>query len=182
MPPWVNIPNSLTVLRLLLVPLVIRDIIDGNHLRALAVFAIAALTDLLDGASARRFRSTTPAGAYLDPIADKCLLSGAFLALAAAGLVPRWLVFVIFGRDIYILCAVGLLLWSTSLRRFPPSVWGKLSTFVQIVTAVVCMARNALPVPVLETLSSAMLWPCTAFTLWSGVHYTWKGVQLARAH
>jgi cardiolipin synthase len=182
MPRWVNVPNSFTLLRLFLIPLVIVAIVDGNHLRALVLFACAALTDIMDGAAARHFQRTTQVGAYLDPIADKGLLSGVFLALAAASLVPVWFVAVVFGRDLYILFAAALLLRFTSLRNFAPSIWGKASTFVQIVTAVTVMARNAFSFQVLDTLSSAILWPCAAFTLWSGIHYTWRGVQLARAH
>jgi cardiolipin synthase (CMP-forming) len=182
MPQWANVPNLFTALRLLLAPFVIEAILAGNHQRALVLFACAAITDIMDGAAARHFGLTTQTGAYLDPVADKCLLSGVFLALAAAGLIPLWFVAVIFGRDLYILCAVGFLLWLTTVRRFPPSVWGKASTFVQIVTATVWMARNVLRFPVLDTLSAAMLWPCAAFTVWSGIHYTWRGLQLARAH
>lgn len=182
MPVWMNVPNLFTLLRLILVPFVIAAILGGDHGRALLLFCCAAFTDVLDGAAARHLGLTTQMGAYLDPVADKCLLSGAFLALAVAGLVPRWFVVIVFGRDIYILFAVGFLLWLTTLRSFPPSVWGKVSTFVQVVTAVLLLARNWLSTPVLNALSSAMLWPCAAFTLWSGVHYTWRGVQLARAH
>jgi cardiolipin synthase len=181
MPRWVNVANLLTLLRILLVPFVIFAILDGDHGRALLLFACAAVTDMLDGFAARRFGLATQAGLYLDPIADKCLLSGVFLALASARLVPRWLVVVIFGRDLYILCAAGFLLWLTPVRSFPPSVWGKASTFVQIVTAVICMTRNVLELPVLDAVSSAILWLCAAFTIWSGLHYTWRGVHLARA-
>lgn len=181
MPRWVNVANLLTLLRLLLVPFVVVAILDGHHVRALLLFACAAVTDVLDGLAARRFDLATQAGLYLDPIADKCLLSGVFLALASARLVPRWLVAVIFGRDLYLLCAAGFLLWLTPVRSFPPSIWGKASTFVQIVTAVVCMTRNVLELPVLDALSSAILWLCAAFTIWSGLHYTWRGLHLARA-
>jgi len=182
MPLWVNVPNLFTLLRLLLVPFVILAILAGNHERALVLFACAAVTDIMDGATARYFGMTTQTGAYLDPIADKCLLSGVFLALAGARLVPLWFVAVIFGRDLYILFGAGFLLWLTPLRSFPPTVWGKASTFVQVVTAVVWMARNVLPFPILEALAAAIVWPCAGFTLWSGLHYTWRGVQLARAH
>src|SRR5215469_14865793 len=151
MPPWVNVPNLLTLVRLILAPLVIQAILDSRHVLALAIFAAAAFTDYLDGAAARRFGIATQAGAYLDPIADKCLLSGVFLALAVA--------------------TVMLL---TSIRRFPPSIWGKVSTFVQIVTAVIWMARDAFPCPPLNFLSFLSLWPCAGCTLWSGLHYTWR--------
>jgi cardiolipin synthase (CMP-forming) len=182
MPRWLNIPNSFTLLRLVLVPFIIQAVIDGRHFTALAIFAIAAFTDLLDGAAARHFKSTTQAGAYLDPIADKCLMSGVFLALAAASIVPWWFVAIIFGRDLYILLAVAAIMLFTPLRRFPPTIWGKLSTFVQIVTAVAWMARNAFPIRVLDLLAGAILWPCVGFTVWSGIHYTWRGIQVARAH
>ena len=115
-------------------------------------------------------------GAYFDPIADKVLMSGVFLALALAKSVPWWFVGIVFGRDIYILLAVLIILMLSKKRDFPPSVWGKISTFVQIVTAVVVMAQ----IPGLE-FSTAILWPCVAFTVWSGVHYTWRGVQVVRA-
>jgi cardiolipin synthase (CMP-forming) len=182
MPRWLNIPNLFTLLRLALVPFVIQCILSGRHFAALALFAAAAATDLLDGAAARHFASSTQAGAYLDPIADKCLLSGVFLALAAASILPWWFVAIIFGRDLYILLAVAAIMLLTPVRRFPPSTWGKLSTFVQIVTAVAWMARDVLPYPVLDLFSSAMLWPCVGFTIWSGLHYTWRGIQVARAH
>ena len=174
MPRWINVPNGFTALRLALVPFVILAILRGRHVLALELFAAAAATDVLDGAAARRFGTATRIGAYLDPIADKCLLSGVFLALAAAGAAPWWLVGVIFGRDIYILLGAGLAMGLTSSRRFPPSVWGKISTFVQVVTAVSLMARGVFHNGVADGVSAAMPWPCAAFTIWSGVHYTWR--------
>jgi cardiolipin synthase len=180
MPRWLNVANLFTALRLVLVPFIILAILNGNHIRALVLFAGAALTDALDGIAARELGSTTRLGAYLDPIADKCLLSGVFLALAVAHLAPVWLVALVFGRDLYILAAVGFLLWLTPVRRFPPSVWGKVSTFVQVLTVTVWLSRNAASLSILELLSDAIQWPCAAFTVWSGIHYTWRGLRLAR--
>jgi cardiolipin synthase (CMP-forming) len=177
MPAWFNVPNLFTLLRILLVPFVIQAILAGRHTLALAVFAAAAVTDVIDGAAARRLGVSTQAGAYLDPIADKCLLSGVYLALAAAGTVPWWLVIVIFGRDIYILLGAAAFILFTPIRKLPPSIWGKASTFVQISTAVVCMASNVLQTGLLKALSSAMLWPCAGLTIWSGAHYTLRGIR-----
>src|SRR5579885_2536958 len=142
MPRWLNIPNCFTVLRIVLVPFIIQSVFNERHVTALILFACAAITDSIDGAVARRFGAITRTGAYLDPIADKCLLSGVFLSLAASSILPWWFVSIIFGRDLYILLAVALILLFTPVRRFPPSVWGKLSTFIQILTAVAWMARN----------------------------------------
>jgi cardiolipin synthase (CMP-forming) len=175
---WVNIANLLTAVRLVLVPFIIAAIIEHHHVRALVLFACAALTDGLDGFAARATGLTTRLGAYLDPIADKCLLSGVFLALAAAGLTPVWFVAIIFGRDFYILAGSVILLWLTRVRSFPPSFWGKASTLVQVSTATVWLAADATASALLETIASAMLWPCAAFTVWSGVHYTWRGLSL----
>jgi cardiolipin synthase len=181
MPRWVNLANFFTLLRLALVPFILRDIVDGSHVRALVLFFLAALTDLIDGTLARTISGTTQAGAYLDPIADKCLMSGVFLALGAAAVVPWWFVAIVFGRDIVILLGVLGVMALTSVRKFPPSQWGKLSTFVQIVTAIAWMVRNALPIPVLVAISDATLWVCVAFTLVSGLDYIRRGVHLIRA-
>jgi len=182
MPAWVNPPNLLTLLRLLLVPIIIHYIVDGRYLLAGWLFGAAAFTDILDGAVARGLNVSTQVGAYLDPIADKCLLSGVYLALAWAHLVPWWLVAIIFGRDVYILLAVGMFMLFTPVRRFPPSIWGKVSTFVQICTAVIWMARVIFGTRVLAELSTAILWPCVGFTVWSGLDYTWKGFLVYRKY
>jgi cardiolipin synthase len=180
MPPWINPPNLFTLLRLLLTPLVAWAILARRPVLALFLFAIAAFTDYLDGATARRLRLITPSGAVLDPLADKCLLSGVFLALAAAGMVPWWLVAVVFGRDLYILLGAGIMLLTTPIRQFPPSIWGKVSTCVQIATILTWMVRNIWNLWLIRNLASAGVWICAAFTLWSGIHYTWRGVQTVR--
>jgi cardiolipin synthase len=180
MPRW--IPNFFTLSRLLLVPVIIRAILTRRATEAAVLFACAAATDVIDGATARAFRITSQFGAYMDPIADKALLSGVFLALALAGDIPWWLVLIIFGRDLYLLSAVAVLMWLTPRRKFAPSIWGKASTFVQILTALCWMARNMLGAPPLNAISTVMLWPCAAVTIWSGLEYTWRGLQLARVH
>jgi cardiolipin synthase len=181
MPRWLNLANCITLVRLALVPFVIGAILDGRNVRALELFALAALSDILDGAVARHISAPTQAGAYLDPIADKCLLSGVFVALAAARSVPWWFVVVVFGRDLYILAGAAIVMAKTRVRRFPPSIWGKASTFVQICAAVVWMAKDVLGKASVADLAALMLWISTAFTVWSGVHYTWRGIQNLRA-
>ena len=169
-----NAANLLTIARIAATPFVILWILNGSHFRALALLALAALTDFLDGAVARKFSLSTRLGAYLDPIADKLLLSGVFVALGVAHLAPWWLIILIFGRDLYILLGVGIILALTSFRKFPPSVWGKVSTFVQIVTALICLVQ--------KPVSPALFWPCGIFTLGSGIHYTVRSIITLRTH
>ena len=97
------------------------------------LFIIIGITDVVDGFLARRFGASSRLGAYLDPIADKVLLSGTFLVLALTGAIEWWLAAVVLGRDVLILAAAGVLYLVTARRNFPPSPWGKISTFVQIV-------------------------------------------------
>jgi cardiolipin synthase len=177
-----NIPNLLTIARFVLAPFIFRAILAGQHKEALVLFACAALTDGLDGMLARRFRQTTSAGAFLDPIADKLLLSGVYLALAIAGSVPWWLVIVIVGRDIFLLVSSGIVMRFTDFRQFQPSVWGKLSTLVQIVCAIAWMVQNAGISPQLHSVAQALVWPTAAVTLWSGLYYIGRAFRFLRVH
>jgi cardiolipin synthase len=182
MPGWLNLANCFTLLRLALVPFVVVAILNFQGWRAVELFAAAAVTDILDGAAARRLGLASQTGAWLDPIADKFLLSGAFLALAAVRTVPWWFVAVVFGRDLYLLVTAGALMAFTHIRKFPPSRWGKASTFFQIAAAGLAMGRDMLNLGSLAGLAAVVLWVSTALTLWTGVHYTWRGVRVLRAH
>jgi cardiolipin synthase (CMP-forming) len=178
MPRWINVPNFFTLIRILLAPVVVAAILRGDLSAALAWFLAAGATDVIDGAVARRYGLMTSVGAYLDPIADKLLLSGSFLALAAAKVVPWWLVAVIFGRDFYILAGALAIMRLKHVCKFPPSIWGKLSTFIQVLTAVSWMARDLLLSNALERFATATIWACAAATIWSGIHYTWRSARL----
>lgn len=178
MPHWINLANFFTFLRLASVPFVVQATLAGQHTRALTILLIAGFTDLLDGAAARRMGAATQAGAYFDPIADKCLLCGVYLALAIARIVPWWFVALVVLRDLCILGAVAILMATTTLRRFPPSLLGKASTFFQIAAALVWMVRNAMPSPPLDAAATALLWVSAALTLVSGLDYTWRGTRM----
>src|SRR5437868_12755458 len=102
MPRWANFPNLITGCRLILAPFIVRAILSRQHRLALAIFAAAAATDLIDGLLARHLRLSTKTGAFLDPIADKVLLSSVYVSLAVIGSVPWWLVAIIFGRDLFL--------------------------------------------------------------------------------
>jgi cardiolipin synthase len=173
MPRWLNVANLFTFVRLIAVPFAMRSVLAGEHGRALAIVAVAALTDAVDGTLARRFGMATPQGAYFDPIVDKVFLSAIFVSLGVIGSAPWWIVIEIFARDVVILTASGLAMLLARQRRFPPSVWGKASTFLQIVYALWLMLANATGWGRPELL----MWPVAALTAFSGVHYIWRGVR-----
>src|SRR5512142_429807 len=116
-----NLPNFITLLRVALTPVAVRAIVARQFGQALAIVLAAAVTDGLDGLLARRLHAESRFGAYLDPIADKALLSASYLAFGISGAVPWWLVALIFGRDLLILAMAGAALLFTPFREFPPS-------------------------------------------------------------
>ena len=181
MPAWVNLPNLLTILRMAMVPVVVYFIVEGRYLLAGWLFGAAAFTDILDGLAARGMGVNTQVGAYLDPIADKCLLSGVFLALGWSRMVPRWMVAIVLGRDLYILLAASACLLWTPLRKFPPSLLGKASTFMQISTVVAWLVRDAYGTAPLVAAADILMWFAVALAFASGFEYTIRGVRLLRA-
>ncbi len=125
-------PNQLTLLRMVFVPFVVIELVDGHYLAALIIFVIAGLSDGLDGLLARRLKQQTLLGQYLDPIADKLLLSTMFLVLSILHNIPWKYTVVVFSRDISILAASAVLFAIAGLRDFRPSIFGKANTFSQI--------------------------------------------------
>ena len=171
-----NLPNLFTLARLVLTPFIAADILHNRYGRAIVLFSLAGISDVIDGFLARRLQASTSAGAYFDPIADKILLSAIYISLGVAGAMPWWMVAVVFGRDVLILVMAGYGLLFTQVRKFPPSVWGKISTFFQILAALVVMgARAGIPAPV--TLALCLM---LVGTIASGVHYVWRGIVLLR--
>ncbi len=141
----------------------------GHFNAALVAILVAGITDGLDGFLARRLRVSSRTGEILDPIADKVLLSCAFVALWLNGAVEGWLAGIVLGRDALILAAAGVALALSKMpRRFPPSLWGKLSTIAQISLVVTLAAR--IPEPVLGIVK----WTTAALTMGSFVHYGWR--------
>jgi len=172
----VTAANLFTLLRLLLAPWIAADILRSHWTRALIVFFAAGLTDVIDGFLARRFGHPTRVGAYFDPIADKILLVAIYVSLGVAQAIPRWMVALVFGRDLLILAMAAYGLLFTSVRKFPPSVWGKISTFFQISAALMVMLdRAGIWAPV--QLALALM---VAATIWSGIHYAWTGITVLR--
>jgi len=136
-------PNLLTLLRLFIVPFIVIEILDGEYPIAFALFLLAGITDALDGLLARWLSQKTTLGQYLDPIADKLLLSTLFLVLTHVNAIPRYVTVLVFSRDLGILMIATLLFATGALRDFRPSLLGKLNTLVQIIGLVAVMSERA---------------------------------------
>ena len=165
----------------MLVPVIIRELWISDFRLALMLVFIAGTTDAVDGYLARHFNWTTRVGAYLDPIADKLLLVSVYVMLAVDDVVPTWLVGLVLGRDVLILAIVGWGWFVARVRSFPPSVWGKASTFLQIVTALAAMSAQAFPAQIPEgTWKTGLVALTAAAAVWSGLDYAWRGMVVLR--
>ena len=179
-----QLPNALTTLRLLLAVPICLAILDERYESVLWLVLAAGISDGLDGWLARRLDATSRYGAIVDPLSDKALLSGAFFCFAFVGLLPWWLALVVVGRDVLIV--VGALAYHALYGRYEmaPSNWGKGSTFVQILFAVLVIVQQVVPILpelVIYGLEGALV----VTALVSGGHYVYiwgqKAAQARRA-
>ncbi len=136
-------PNLLTLLRLFIIPFLIISITDGRYRIAFALFLLAGISDGLDGLLARWLRQHTRLGEYLDPIADKLMMSTMFVTLTHVGLIPRYVTVLVFSRDLGILLIATLLFATGTLRNFRPSLFGKLNTVAQILGLIAVLCERA---------------------------------------
>ncbi len=174
-----NIPNTLTITRIVIIPVFITSIIYKRYDYSLYLFIIAAITDILDGLFARLKNQKTTLGTFLDPLADKFLLVTAFIVLSIYGLIPKWLTVIIISRDIVVITGWFLLYFITSTSRVEPSVLGKATIWMQsIFIAYVLIDNNLLFLPDMPPL---LLWMTAGITILSGLHYIYRGLKLTHA-
>jgi len=166
-------PNLLTLLRLFIIPFLVIEILDGHFGVAFALFMLAGISDGFDGLLARWLKQQTTLGLYLDPIADKLLLSTLFLVLTHVGLMPRYVTVLVFSRDLGILLISTLLFATNTLRDFRPSFFGKVNTVVQIVTLVAILAERALPNAQFPTVTTALVRSIAFLAPLSAAQYAW---------
>lgn len=174
----VNLANLITVARLLLVVPLIWLIATERLQAAFWLFLAAGVSDAVDGYIAKRFNSRTALGAYLDPLADKTLLDGIYLALAWAGWLPAWLALLVLSRDIMIVVGVILIRRRNSLYRARPLVIGKINTFSQIVLVAGVLAHTGGLVD-LGGLIAPLIGAVAITTVLSGAGYIGQGVRAA---
>ena len=166
-------PNLLTVMRLFIIPFLVIEILDGSYQTAFALFMLAGISDALDGLLARWLSQRTTLGLYLDPIADKLLLSTLFLVLTHVGLMPRYVTVLVFSRDLGILLIATLLFATNTLRDFRPSLFGKLNTLVQIIALVVILSHLAFAFPQSSFLGDCLVRAIAVLAPLSAAQYAW---------
>jgi cardiolipin synthase len=177
-----TLANQLTIARMVMIPLMITLVLSNHSAWAFVVFVFAGLSDFLDGVIARRYKQSSTLGSFLDPMADKLLMTACFIVLsipdhpqtfpefAAPNHIPIYLTIVTISRDVFIVLTALVIHLGTGLTRFPPSVLGKVTTLTQVAMIGFVLLFNALgrDAPV---LIQALSWLTLAATLASGLHY-----------
>ena len=164
-------PNQLTLLRMIFLPFIVINVVKHDFKWALALFILAGMSDGLDGLLARTLHQQTMLGQYLDPIADKLLMSTMFLVLSIEGMIPWKYTVVVFSRDVSILLISGVLFMIAGLRDFRPSIFGKANTFAQVAAIFFVLLLLVEPVRWVWIARTIFLRATFIFTIVSAVHY-----------
>jgi cardiolipin synthase (CMP-forming) len=171
--PFRTAPNLLTLLRICLAPFLVATILDGHYTLSFYLFVAAGLTDALDGTLARVLKQRSVLGQYLDPVADKLLLSTLFLVLMYQGLIPARVTVMVFGRDVGILIVSAILYAAVGRREFRPSILGKANTVAQVSAVAAVLLHQLTPAHWVAIVLLVALDATMALTVLSGLHYAW---------
>jgi cardiolipin synthase len=175
--PFRTAPNLLTLLRICLAPFLVTSILDERYGLSLGLFVAAGLTDALDGTLARVLKQRSMLGQYLDPVADKLLLSTLFLVLTHMGLIPARVTVLVFGRDLGILVVAAILYAAAGRREFSPSLLGKANTCVQVSAVAAVLLYQLLAVHWVAEVRIVMLDATMVLTVLSGLQYAWTAAR-----
>src|ERR1700740_481874 len=169
-----TVPNQITLLRLGFLPIFLILISYEHYGWALAVLVVAGLSDGIDGLLARKLNQRSSLGAYLDPIADKLLLSSSFVILAMKKEIAWWLTIIVLSRDILILVVAVVIILIFGYRPFPPSILGKATTMFQIVLVFMVVLSAAYPGLPLSGIKELLIYAVTALATVSAFHYSFS--------
>ena len=180
-------PNVLTLLRICLAPFLVAAILNSHYALGFVLFAAAGLTDALDGLLARLLKQRSVLGEYIDPVADKLLLSTLFLVLLHKGLMPTTVTVLVFGRDVGILVVAAILYAAAGRREFNPSLLGKANTLAQIAAVAVVLLKAMLLQHMVtprwvDGCETWTLRATMALTVASGLHYAWIAARRTGAN
>ena len=185
-----TLANRVTIARMVMVPVFIILVVSNQPGWAFGVFAAAGLSDALDGFIARRFGQGTSLGAFLDPIADKLLMIAALVVLSLPddpasfphfvllNRFPILLTILTISRDVLMVLIALVIHLATGLTRFSPTLYGKITTFIQVFTVCIILLCNSLQVRS-DTVVPGLVWLTLAATLFSGFHYIVRAARLA---
>lgn len=172
-----NLPNFLTLIRIVAIPFFLVLLSSHLYLDALIIFVLGGLTDALDGAVARLTHQQTSLGAYLDPVADKLLVMNSFIMLGLMDAIPPWVCVLVVSRDIIILFGYGIIYFLVQERlKVQPSLVGKLNTIFQLVTVgvVLLSLHDSQLVP--SWLDDFLIYATVLTTVVSGLQYIYRGL------
>jgi cardiolipin synthase (CMP-forming) len=175
-------PNQLTLLRMIFLPFIVINLVKDDYKWALALFVLAGLSDGLDGLLARKLNQQTLLGQYLDPIADKLLMSTMFLVLSIEHMIPWKYTVVVFSRDVSILLVSGVLFMIAGLRDFRPSIFGKANTFAQVAAVFFVLLFLVEPIVLVRIAAKVFLRATFFFAIVSAVHYAFLVQHRLRVH
>jgi cardiolipin synthase len=175
-------PNQLTLLRMIFLPFIVINLVKHDFKWALALFILAGMSDGLDGLLARTLHQQTLLGQYLDPIADKLLMSTMFLVLSIERMIPWKYTVVVFSRDVSILLISGVLFMIAGLRDFRPSIFGKANTFAQVAAIFFVLLYLIEHVRWVWIAQTTFLRATFIFTIVSAVHYAFLVQHRLHAH
>lgn len=171
-----NLPNALTVLRIILVPVIIICLIQAQHRNALFLFILAGITDALDGFFARILKQKSVLGSYLDPLADKALISSCFVTLSIIGGIPAWLTVIVISRDFIILLGISVLTLLSVPFEVKPTVVSKVTTAFQLLSVFLALLFAAYPLHLDSEWISVVYWITALLTVVSGLNYLLRGI------
>lgn len=171
-----NLPNYITLLRIILIPFFVDLMFYHYYQWALVVFLVACITDALDGLIARVTNSITELGAVLDPIADKLLILAAFVTLVLLKMLPVWLVIIVISRDIILVLGSMVIYYFRHDLKARPSILGKTTTVLQLLVVILSMVLKAFGKELEWT--PALHWTTAGFTLASGAQYVVRGIRI----
>jgi cardiolipin synthase (CMP-forming) len=172
-----TIPNLLSLFRMGLIPLFVILVMNGDLRKALLVFVVAGVTDALDGFIARFWHQQSPLDAYLDPMADKLLLTTAYVMLSIPSLnhgtrIPPWITILVIARDVLMVSVALVLYLAAGVKRFPPSVLSKVNTILQVAAVVLVLVAGSFPdLRSIELAADTTLYLVAGLTVASGLHY-----------
>lgn len=181
-----TIPNLLSLLRMGLIPLFVIMIVNGDLPKALLIFVVAGVTDALDGFIARFWHQQSPLGAYLDPIADKLLLTTAYVMLAIPSFnhgtrIPSWVTILVIARDVLLVSVALVMYLALGVKKFPPTVLSKVNTVFQVLAVVLVLVSGSFPaLHSIELTADTCLFLVAGLTVASGLDYVYRASRLEK--